>query len=199
MNHTRYLSGLDLGQSQDFTALVVLEQTACTDGRGLLFSRYAVRHLQRFELGTPYPAIVAAVRDLFRAPPLAGSNLIIDRTGVGAAVYDQFRASDIQAMVSGWSITHGNRPGQGTVPKVDLVGGVQTVLGQRRLQIAPELQLAPTLATELENFRVKVTADRNETFASWRERDHDDLVLALALAVWTGERYGPPSRRRPRV
>jgi hypothetical protein len=39
---------------------------------------------------------------------------------------------------------------------------------------------------------VKVTADRNETFSSWRERDHDDLVLALAPGVWMGERLGPP-------
>src|SRR5262245_21664588 len=29
---------------------------ARTDGRGFPFSQYAVRHLQRFELGTPYPA-----------------------------------------------------------------------------------------------------------------------------------------------
>jgi hypothetical protein len=193
MRYTRYLTGLDLGQTQDFSALVVLEQTAEDDSRGLPFSRYAARHLQRFELGTPYPAIVAKVRDLFARSPLAGMHLIIDRTGVGAAVYDQFRVSDIQATVSGWSITCGNRPGEGTVPKVDLVGAVQTVLGQRRLHVAPDLELASTLAAELESFRVKVTADRNETFASWRERDHDDLVLALSLAVWIGERLGPPS------
>jgi hypothetical protein len=33
---------------------------------------------------------------------------------------------------------------------------------------------------------VKVTADRTETFSSWRERDHDDLVMALALALFVG-------------
>jgi hypothetical protein len=27
-----------------------------------------------------------------------------------------------------------------------------------------------------------------ETVESWRERDHDDLVLATALAAWVGER-----------
>lgn len=40
---------------------------------------------------------------------------------------------------------------------------------------------------ELEAFRVKVTASANETFGAWRERDHDDLVLATALAAWAGE------------
>lgn len=72
------------------------------------------------------------------------------------------------------------------------VGAVQAALGQRRLRVAPELEHAETLAREMEAFRVKVTADRNETFASWRERDHDDILLALALAVWWGERLGPP-------
>jgi hypothetical protein len=31
-----------------------------------------------------------------------------------------------------------------------------------------------------------VTAAANETFEAWRERDHDDLVLALALALYVG-------------
>jgi hypothetical protein len=41
---------------------------------------------------------------------------------------------------------------------------------------------------ELLAFRVKVTASANETFEAWRERDHDDLVLAVATAAWVGER-----------
>jgi hypothetical protein len=39
----------------------------------------------------------------------------------------------------------------------------------------------------METFQVKVTENRNETFAAWREKDHDDLVLALALIIWYGE------------
>jgi hypothetical protein len=33
----------------------------------------------------------------------------------------------------------------------------------------------------------KVTASGNEAFAAWRERDRDDLVLALAMACWLAE------------
>jgi hypothetical protein len=96
------------------------------------------------------------------------------------------------ATVSAWTITAGHKVGDRTVPKKDLVGAVQAALGTRRLKIAPDLPLADTLRKELEAFRVKVSPDRNETFESWRERDHDDLVLGLALAVWMGERLGPP-------
>jgi hypothetical protein len=70
-----------------------------------------------------------------------------------------------------------------TVAKKNLVAAVQAPLCSGRLRFATGLELTPVLACELENFRVKVTADRNETFESWRERDHDDLVLALARAL----------------
>jgi hypothetical protein len=33
-----------------------------------------------------------------------------------------------------------------------------------------------------------VTAAGNETFASWRENVHDDVVFACMLAVFAGER-----------
>src|SRR5271169_2521514 len=55
----KYFSGLDLGRPSEFTALAVLERTTNPDlespGRKLKF--YAVRHLERFELGTSFPDI----------------------------------------------------------------------------------------------------------------------------------------------
>ena len=39
-----------------------------------------------------------------------------------------------------------------------------------------------------QTFKRRITPAGNETMASWREADHDDLVLALALAVWWRER-----------
>jgi hypothetical protein len=44
-------------------------------------------------------------------------------------------------------------------------------------------------------FRIKVTASANETFEAWRERDHDDLVLAAAIAVWCAENIRWPTAR----
>ena len=68
---------------------------------------------------------------------------------------------------------------------------LQVLLQSGRLRIARELEHAETLQKELAAFRVKVTAAGNETFEARRERDHDDLVLAVALAAWLGERQGP--------
>jgi hypothetical protein len=58
----------------------------------------------------------------------------------------------------------------------------------RRLQIARSLTDARTQVRQLENFRVKITLLVHETFGAWREGQHDDLVLAAALAGWWAER-----------
>ena len=50
--------------------------------------------------------------------------------------------------------------------------------------------MGPELMQEMRAFRVKITRAANETFGARREGDHDDLVLAVALAAWWGERHG---------
>ena len=98
-------------------------------------------------------------------------------------------------------ITSGQGPSWGErgawhVPKKELVCCLQGLLQSRRLQVAalPERTL---LMQEMQSFRVKITAAANETFGAWRERDHDDLVLAVALAAWWGERHGSLPGKRP--
>jgi hypothetical protein len=54
-----------------------------------------------------------------------------------------------------------------------------------RLKVARELPLAETLKTELLNFRVKIDPKTaHDSYEHWREGDHDDLVLATAMACW---------------
>jgi hypothetical protein len=180
-----YFSGLDLGQLQEPTALVVTELTRSAAEKEY---RYAVRHIHRWHLGTGYPEIVADVKKMFAVPPLTRSMLAIDRTGVGKAVTNQFTEAGIPAQVQPYLITAGHTPATYTVPKVDLVGVLQTLLGMRRLKIADSLPLAEVLTKELELFRMKVALDKDESFASWRERPHDDIVLLLALACWCGQK-----------
>jgi hypothetical protein len=74
------------------------------------------------------------------------------------------------------------------VPKRDLVAAVQVLLQNGRLKIAEGLELAPTLRKELLGFRVKVDPKTaHDSYEHWREGDHDDLVLATALACWYRE------------
>jgi hypothetical protein len=74
------------------------------------------------------------------------------------------------------------------VPKKELVGVLQVMLQARRIKVAPTLPEAATLVRELTTFQVKITPAANEVFGAWREGQHDDLVLAVAIAVWQAER-----------
>src|SRR5262245_7544344 len=192
-----YVLGLDLGQAQDYSALAVLERQRRPDPRDpkATENHYAVRHLKRWTLGTRYTAIVVEVAGLVKTPPLVNPLAGVDKTGVGQAVVDMFRDAQMPAwlhavlITSGFQVLYGD-DGAWHVPKKELVSVLQVLLQSRRLKVSQELAHAATLVRELQAFRVKVTVAANETFEAWRERDHDDLVLAVALAAWLGENVG---------
>ncbi len=186
-----FFGGLDLGKSQDYSALVVAEQALLPepDEAGRPLYRYDVRWLHRWELGTSYGAVVSDLRGWYEQSPLANSTLVIDGTGVGAAVVDMVREAGLSAHVEAYTITAGHKPGDGTVPKKDLVAAALTLAQGRRVNVAPELPFAGVLARELETFRTKVTPERHETFSAWRETDKDDLVLGLCLLLWYAEQH----------
>jgi hypothetical protein len=192
-----YFVGLDLGQAQDFTALAVLERPLVCRGdpRALRRPAYALRHLRRFPLGTPYPEVIEAVVRLLRTPPLAGTVLGVDQTGVGRAVVDLI-ADGLRGRVTCTfcPVTLTSCPavpaGDGLcVPRKELVGVLQVLLQTRRLQVARTLPEAPLLVRELETFKAKVAVARDGAPEAWREGANDDLVLALA--AWLGEQALP--------
>ena len=76
------------------------------------------------------------------------------------------------------------------MPKGELVSKLQALLHAGELRIAASLPDAPVLLRELQDFRVRFTESGNATFNA-REGAHDDLVLALALAVFGLSRPEP--------
>jgi hypothetical protein len=189
------IGSIDLGQATDYTAFAVVEMTLAAGAVPSAARRHAVRRLKRWPLGTPYHDVAADLKEQFSRPPLAGCDLLIDKTGVGAAVLEIFREAKIRAVLRPVLITSGLKAtveGAGfNVPKKDLAGALVAAFQSRRVGIAAGLPEAGVLAKELAAFRVKMTVAGNETFEAWRDRDHDDLVLAVAMAVWYGERWRP--------
>jgi hypothetical protein len=218
---TRRVLGLDLGKAVDFTALAVLEWTwpppARPGGRTDL-PVYQVRNLRRWPLGTSYTEIAAWLVRLFQSdeakprpgPPAAvrAPVLVADETGVGTAVVEMLREALVRAKAEGGlcgvTITAGsavsmvpNVSGRWRVAKKELASVLVRLFQSRRLEIA-EVPERLDLFREAMEFSVKITPAGNETFESWRESEHDDLVLALALACWAAESLawgrpgGPP-------
>jgi hypothetical protein len=184
-----YFVGLDLGQSQDFSALCVMERT----GESRASFQFACTYLHRWKLRTPYPTIVSDTVRLMNKPELQSGpqrpTLAIDATGVGAPVIDLFKREKHNSklepiqIVGGSNVSREN--GVTRVPKRNLVSTVQVCLQSKRLKIASQLPEADTLTRELQNFQVKITDSANDTYGAWREGTHDDLILAAALSLWT--------------
>jgi hypothetical protein len=186
---TAHIIGLDLGQSQDYTALCVVERHQPGGDQ----VSYDVRHLQRFRLGTPYPEIVAQLGAMLKTAPMAGGrlHLVADATGVGAPVVELLQRANLDAYLIAVTITAGDAVNRDRnhyrVPKRDLVSATKILLQAGRLRFA-ELPETPILVKELLGFQVRIdTNTTHDSYSSWREGGHDDLVLALALACWYGE------------
>jgi hypothetical protein len=148
----------------------------------------------------PYPEVVKKVSKMVQSEKLKASEparLILDKTGVGAPVADMFKVGSIKPIEI--TITGGQKPsvvpGGYHVPKRDLVFALLSVFQSGRFKIAEGLNLAKPLMDELTNFKVKINSNGHDSYAAWRETEHDDLVLSAAMATWYGEyKY---SRRRP--
>jgi hypothetical protein len=185
-----YTVGLDLGQSADYSGLVIAERldVAPDQPGGRIGERRDVIHAQRWALGTSYPAIVADVAALMREPPLAGAPLIIDATGIGRGVMDLFRDLHRDGELDRWpigiTITAGEQSHGTNVTKQDLVSRVQALLQSGRLRFAAAMPLREQLERELVGFTAKTGASGRTTYEALTERVHDDLVMALALALW---------------
>jgi hypothetical protein len=187
---------LDLGQAAQYTALAIVERTRTPDPEKPFQTTrsYAVRHLQRWPLKTAYEDIARDVAGLVAQPPLNRPLLAVDQTGVGQTVVGMVRRAGIPASVYPVTMTFGSAvapPGDDCsthLPKRDLAGVLELLLQAQRLRFAalPQREL---LAQELRQFQLKQPAAGAETVESWRERPHDDLVLAVALACWLGERF----------
>jgi len=189
-----YVAGLDLGRPHEFTALSVLERTQLPlpDDPRRVLRHYAVRHLERSPPATPYPEVFARLGEVFAAPSLHGSRLVVDYTGVGRPVLDMLRKAKVGAKVIPLFVTTGKRSssdelGGWWVPRQELAATLQVLLQARRLRVAPALPAAAMLVRELAAFRVKVSTSSLEEMEAWREGAQDDLVLAVAVAAWVGE------------
>jgi hypothetical protein len=186
-----YTIGIDPGQAIDPTAFAAVQRIQNEGDSKPLFR---CGYLERLPLNTPYPGVIRHARRLISGEPFLGrSELVLDLTGVGRAVGDLFRQEGLT--VTRVTITAGQEEtitdrGIHHVAKLALISVVQTLLHDGRLHIQKDLPDAPVLRTELEDFRASITDSGRWTFGA-RSGAHDDLVLALALAVWRAAKKQP--------
>jgi hypothetical protein len=183
--------GLDLGQVSEPSALALIEQRNRNEGDRTR-REYTCPYLRRWPLATPYPQIVREVKEFVVSLGEPLPYLMVDIVGCGRSVFDQLREASIPLSgLVGANITGGFQTTRNfaiaNIPKRALASAVRSVLEGRRLLISSRLKEAQTLRKELGTFTTKVTTASNETYEELRTREDDDLVLAVALALWREE------------
>lgn len=208
-NHTL---GVDLGQVYDYTAVAIVERLEVVTEfafptRVETEDEFRVMYLYRWPHHTPYRQIVTDVGALMKKNDLKDAVIALDGTGVGKQVSDLFRRAwqngDLGSFAPRPYIITAQREIKGLkVPKRELVAKVQTLLEGEQLRVAKGVEYADILKRELRTFQVKTSPTGSDSYESAREADHDDLVLAVALAVWarhtrTAPRYLNPGAPLP--
>lgn len=178
--------GLDLGKIGDPAAFVGVERIE--HRRAFMrtaLDRIQVRYAERVPLGTPYPKIVERVKEIVTCNEFHGRcTLTVDATGLGAPVVDMLRAARLGCELTPVVITGGERgAGNGNVPKRNLMAGVQMLLESGQLKVG-KLRDGPQLMRELMDIRMSVGGSGHVRIGAERAGQHDDLVIALALACW---------------
>ncbi len=176
--------GIDLGQSVDATAVVVIE----TDRTRV----HAVRWIESLPVGMSYPEQLerlVVVNERCRAD--GPTTTVVDYTGVGRPVVDMLRRrlhGGVKAVtISGANAVTEPSPYEVVVPKRDLIGALEVVLQTHRLVIVDGLQGTADLRAELVAFQFELSQRGHDTYEA-ASGHHDDLVLALSLAVWHAEK-----------
>lgn len=199
-----FVIGCDLGKVRDFTAVAIVERISIPlkEVRPDPYSprieqvpagprQLHLRHLERLQRGTKYPRMVEQVgaRKLALSSSRETPALVVDHTGVGVAVVDLFEEAGLDPIAI--TITGGDAISQEgkhfRVPKRELVTTLQVAMQSGRLKFAETLPDLATLEGELAAFTYKISTAGHDSYEAWRERDHDDLVLAVSLAVWYAE------------
>lgn len=193
--------GCDVGQRQDFSAVVVCEQEMRQE-----LPHYLVRSIERLPLGTPYPAVVGRIECVMqnleqrawpgRGPRLFTVELVLDATGVGLPIADMLRERGLDpklCIFTGSDKLTVQPRGVVSIGKGWLVSRMQVLLQSQRLHL-PRTVEAAALARELMDYRIDVSDAGHASFNA-KAGAHDDLVIALGLSCGIERNAGRASSR----
>lgn len=192
--------GLDLGLRRDPSALIAVER-AVTIHRvqnRVTYSwenhdetRFSIVHAERWPLGTPFPDVTRRTAEIARfcTTRSARTVLAMDATGLGIPVVGMMKDEPLgSCLFLPVTITDGSRQHYSNsnymVPKQDLVAGLSSTLESRCLTFAPGINIHP-LIDEMRDFGVRLRPSGSDSYSG---KAHDDLVIALCLALWAAGR-----------
>jgi hypothetical protein len=206
-----FIIGVSIGLAQDITAIAILERIEeltgeAKNGKWLTAVRYAVPYLERLPPGTGYVEIAERLKELIADLPSHGRlRMLVDRTVCHRPPIDYMRKEGL-TVVPVTVMQSGDARGGSwfgwSVSKREMVSILQLAFLSDRLKIR-DMPEADELTEELQNFRYKAPSNVTIDMEAWRETPGDDLVFAMMMPIWFGEKklgsifHPPPLPRAP--
>ena len=221
----RLVMGVDPGQTRDPTAMCVIEycegvmdhgsdvERHCNLTRGLGLQKKAERwrciFLDRIALGTPYGDVVERVANLLSKPQLQADatknqgacELVVDAGGVGRGTADMLEAAGlkpIRATLHGGRETNVKGPNKFNASKEEAIALLDARLNHNRFPLTFSKHLAhgEAFKQEVADFRRTVSGAGRMQYEAASGK-HDDMISAVALAVWWLSRpQNPPMHQQ---
>jgi len=167
-----YLIGIDFGKHTDHSAVAILQK---------LGDELRLVYLKEFPLETPYAAVIGAVRRLNEAYAFEAGYL--DQTGVGEGPYEEVKR--FMRVMEGITLT--------APAKEDVMGKLRLAMEHRELTLPSD---ESRLLVQLTNQQCETTKSGTFKFTH-PSGTHDDLLWALALAVYATKETLPSRYLRP--
>jgi len=164
----KYFMGVDLAKLVDWTVIVILDDL----GRMVYLNRF-----NKLDFEYQQRVIIAAAK-AFRA------RVLIDSTGIGEPIFDALKSKGLS--LEGYKIGT-------TEAKKKLIEGLMLAFELQKLKIfASPIEFADVLRYEVRIFSYEITPSGVLHYEA-PENQHDDCVIALALAWMCKENMKPQS------
>jgi hypothetical protein len=206
----RFVAGLDVAQQSDWSAVAVLELIRAP-GNPKKLEEVRLVALERWQ--KLYPDTLEELGVIFSEEPLKRRTILAtDATGPGLHLYEDMLRDEALISCVGKEritpvvITPGQNEGRDRkfrmVPKHLLITRLQSAIRRRQIRVPRKLPLYNILESELEGYEMKLREGSKHVTFSNNPRDggpeHDDCILALAIAWWRAN-YKPKGSRKLRI
>jgi len=158
-----YYAGVDIGKLEDHSVIAVLKR----EGENL-----KLVYLHEFPLGTPYSSVIGHItraNQKFRF-----QKIFIDQTGIGEPIFEELKTQGVQN-AEGLTFT--------AKTKEELLTCLKITMEQKRLKMPYSRRLCSQINEQQYEY-----SKSGRLIFSHPPGSHDDMLWALALAVWASTR-----------
>ena len=207
----RYLLGVDLAKSLDFTSFAVIGMEYDPQISDFVYHLVGLDRIK----GVDYPQITALIMETAkklyetgRAANWDGPHVCMDASGLGAPIRDYLKQSGwFGGGMHGRSIypvvfTGGEAARYDVVThnynisKSLIISNFLSLMQNHRFDYAPGLEALPILEQEIANFKYHLTPSGHTGFDA-QSGAHDDLICAICIPLIIGEwRYSRRQRAK---